>query len=783
MKIPIAVYRLQLNANLGCDFNQAENLLDYLKILGISDLYLSPIMRAQAGSCHGYDVVDNQRINPELGGEHGFLRLSNQIQSKKMGIVLDIVPNHMAATKENSFWMDVLEKGKKSSYAKYFDIDWSRSTSKKIFYRRFFDINELVCLRMEDPEVFQETHRLILKLIRDEKITGLRIDHVDGLIDPLNYFKNLTQAIRKPFYIIVEKILTNQERLSREWPIQGTTGYDFLNELNQLFIHPDGFLKLQNFYHAETKNSFSLCDRLYETGKEIIQTLFKKELKVLQDKLLTIFNLLNNNTASNSIEKALIEISACLRAYRTYINSSQPLSEADYFLINKALEKFFIKNNQKITSAFEILKKIFTLDFTKQESQRVIEESLKFLKRWQVFTGPVAAKSYEDTFCYRYNALLSINEVGGSPELYSSSGDIERFHQYNLYLKENFPFQFLTTSTHDTKRSEDIRARLNVLSELSAAWEIEFRKWHLLNQDKKILLQEKEVPSTDEEILIYQTLLGAWPLDKDETNKFQERLIAFIVKAVREAKINSSWSKPNHAYEEATLKFINAILKKFPENKFLMEFKSFQEKIAFYGMLNSLSQVVLKSTSVGIPDFYQGNELLRYDLVDPDNRREINFKKLISELNLLEEEESNHRDKLIKNLMTHWTNGHIKLYITYKLLQLRSRYPALFLEGNYIPLEITGERSLNLIAYLRTYKNQMLLTAVPRWYTQLAQDEHLPLKSTVWGNTQIILPENTSTKWKSVFTEKILDNSHLENLYAKYLLADFPVFSGLFRRL
>lgn len=764
-----AVYRLQFHKDF--TFTQAKEMLSYLQELGITCIYSSPITQANPGSKHGYDVTDTNTINPELGGHPAFLAFVEALHNHNMQLIIDIVPNHMAANTNNAWWKDVLENREKSAFADYFDINWSYSDSKTLLYRRFFDINELVCLRMQDPLVFAATHQLIENLLQHHAIAGIRIDHIDGLIEPTTYLQTLQTLTGKSFYIILEKILAKDEKLPQQWQVSGTTGYDFLNEVNQIFVYPPGLQHIIQNYITLTDQQKNIQDMRYENNKLVIHALFYKELNLLVEQLNLLANELGQAFKKSELEQNLIEVSARIPVYRTYIETNI-VSEQD----KQVIEKIFLQLPKN--PILDFIHNILLLDFPENMTQDMQQNWLNWIKRWQVFTAPVVAKGYEDTSCYIYNPLISLNEVGSSPGYFHNVASLEHFHAYNRYKAAMYPYSFNATSTHDTKRSEDVRARINVLSELFQTWDTHVQQWLAWNAKSKSRLNNQLVPDHNDELLIYQTLLGAWPLCANEINDFKLRLKKYLIKAIREAKIHSNWAQPNQDYEKGLQNFCDAILSPTPDNLFLNDFFVLQKSVAFYGMLNSLVQTTLKITCPGVPDFYQGNEVWRFDLVDPDDRRPIDFKKNKELFMLMQKDEVN-----INHLMQDWQNGQIKLYIIYKLLSLRHAYPELFTTKEYIPLHVSGKKSQHVVTFMRTSSHASFLVALPRWCSHLTAVDHFPL-ATCWEETTITLP-HPAKSCESIFTNEVTvinENSQHYQLPVSQLFKHFPLFVGLINK-
>jgi (1->4)-alpha-D-glucan 1-alpha-D-glucosylmutase len=923
LRVPVATYRLQFNQ--GLRFADAQALVPYLHRLGITDIYACPIFKARRGSTHGYDVTDPTRLNPELGSEEEFEALVQDMKRHGMGLLLDIVPNHMAASSENEWWMDVLENGPSSPYASYFDIDWhpdppsevaentvllpilgrpyrsalenrelivaldgrgffvrhhgvrlplepksyrvlltygledlkqalgeshpafrelvdlidaierlpartatdaakveARHKDKKIIkerlwalhstsprirkfidenlsifnggakdekgsylldelladqayclafwrdgiqqinYRRFFDISDLVGIRVEHPEVFEATHVLTFRLAKKGKVTGLRVDHIDGLYDPLEYLRRLQSRLGEGrpgrgtpcFYVVVEKILGGDEELPEDWPACGSTGYDFLNTLNAVFVDAQGLKFLDTTYRRFTGARLDFGDVVYESKKRVMQELFAAELRALAHHLGGLAREHHGcDLGSKELVQALVEVTACLPVYRTYIQGFE-VSPRDRFYIEGALENVCRRNPGVSASALDFVRRVLLLDFLSPSRVRQREDCLRFVMRWQQFTGSVMAKGLEDTALYSYNRLISLNEVGSGPEGIDASASVERFHRHNRRTLQRWPYTLNATSTHDTKRSEDVRARLNVLSELPRAWARSLNRWSRMNREKKSLANGHAVPDSNEEVLFYQTLVGAWPLEAEEVPEFRRRLQAHMIKAAREAKVHTSWLYPDEAYENALASFVDACLDTSRPNQFLDDFLRFQGSIAYYGALNSLTQALLKITSPGVPDLYQGTELWDFSLVDPDNRRAVDYRKRAQLLEELRRPEADGSIRLSRELLASWQDGRIKMYLMWKALEFRRAHQKLFQEGAYIPLSVSGERKEHVVAFARRAGNAWALVAVPRMVTGLRAAGRPPVGRRTWKATAIALPSKAPERWVNVLTRE-----------------------------
>lgn len=977
-RIPVSTYRLQFNHTFG--FNDARGIVSYLHDLGISDVYASPYFKALKGSLHGYDIVDPSALNPEIGTKEEYDALIRELDTYGMGQVLDIVPNHMSCESDNPWWMDLLENGRTSPYAVFFDIDWNpavkklsgklhipllgdqygkvlesqglkltfdegaffiyyqeqkfpllpetylfllqhrledlqnlitdngphltellsivtalkhlppatekdrekideryrekeiikkrlltlyresaeirdfidanvdifngkkgdprsfnpldgllteqvwrlshwRVANEEINYRRFFDVNNLAAVRTEDPAVFKKAHKLIFRLVAEKKITGLRVDHPDGLYNPSEYFEKLQrecfsrlvsakapedddheksdmvpEVLRryerllssdpqyKPFYIVGEKILTKGEKMPEDWPIFGTTGYVFLNSLNGIFIDTKNAKMFDNLYAKFIGTNTFFPEVVYEKKKLVIQVAMSGEINTLGHYLNNISekNRHTRDLTLNSLTRAITEVIAFFPVYRTYINSSI-VKDKDRQYIEAAVSKAKRKNPAISAFIFDFLEDVLLLKFPEGFSEEDKKEWFDFAMKFQQITAPVMAKGVEDTAFYVYNRLVSLNEVGGSPDRFGLS--LEAFHGQNLDRLKFWPHALITTSTHDTKRSEDVRARINVLSEIPEKWRECLIKWSSLNKKKRTPVEGQEAPDRNEECLLYQTLVGAWPLGRlaeTEYDAFKTRIKDYMVKALREAKVNTSWINPNAEYEDAVISFIDAVMAVAPGNKFLERFEPFQKTLSWFGMLNSLSQILLKIASPGVPDFYQGNEVWDFSLVDPDNRRPVNFAGMRETLAALKKEMSNSGSDFtgfLRELIQNWEDGSVKLYVTLQALTYRKENHQLFMEGAYIPLIGDGELKDHICAFARQRDNKAVLVVVPRFMTQVPRFTYEAQSwGKVWENTGILLPDDIPGNiFNNVLTG---EKSEAVRRSGKRELPLGPVFSG-----
>ncbi|HEY4278408.1 MAG TPA: malto-oligosyltrehalose synthase [Conexibacter sp.] len=651
--VPRAVYRLQLSPSL--DFAAVRELVPYLRELGVSHLYLSPSLQARSGSTHGYDVVDPSRVSSVLGGEEGLRSLA----ASGLGIVLDIVPNHMGVGDENPWWKD------EALRAKLFDYDPADG-----WYRRFFDIDDLVGLRVEDPEVFAATHGKILQLVREGVIDGLRVDHPDGLADPAEYLRRLRDGGAE--HVWVEKILSAEDPREQipDWPVEGTVGYEFLVDTAALFIDPAGEPALTELYALLTGETRPFAEVAFEAQVELATTTFAREVARLE-KLCDL--------------PGIAEALAGLPVYRTYVEPSRGVvSEADRAAV-------------AASGASEELQRVLTL----REG-----EHAEFVSRFQQTSPPVTAKGIEDTAFYRYLRLVALNEVGGDPGRFSLS--VDEYHAANARRAERFPHNLLETQTHDTKRSGDARARIGTLAGIADEWREHVLRWREVNAT----LRADGIPDANEEYLIYQTLVGAWPIS-------QERLKGFLMKAMREGKRTSSWAAPDEQHEARVQAFAVALLNYRP---FLDSFEPFlAERVIPEGRRSALAQLLLKLTAPGVPDVYQGDELESLSLVDPDNRREVDWQR---------------RRALLASLRV---NGAVdadtrKLDLITRALALRACRPETFADGAYTALAAGP----TVCAFARA-DDVLVITAVRDW-----QDATLQLPPRLHGSWRHVLTDTAN---------------------------------------
>ncbi len=626
-----------------------------------------------------------------------------------------------------------------------------KETEREINYRRFFTINDLICLRMEDRQVFESYHRFILQLCQENLIQGLRIDHIDGLFDPKGYLEWLREKLGSDFYITIEKILEWDEKLPVHWPVEGTSGYGFLATVNQLLTNQRSEQKFTEVYQTLNPGHKDYHELVYQQKRFILEERMGGEYDNLWKMALEL-ELLEEE---DNKRKALGAFLAAFPVYRIY-PEEYPLRKRQKKIIDAAFEA--AKDHQPgLQQELEIIRNIFL-----GEAQKDREHMLQFLQRCQQFTGPLAAKGVEDTTFYIFNELISHNEVGDSPENFGLS--VAGFHERMTRRMEDFPLSINATATHDTKRGEDSRMRLNVLSEIGQEWFENVNKWKGIAKEVR---QDATVPDTNEEYFIFQMLIGAWPYSGEPGEKFLERSTAYLQKVLREAKEHSSWAAPNEEYENKVYKFLKDLLN---STKFRESFRPFIEKVAAYGAVKSLSQSLLKITAPGIPDVYQGTELWDLSYVDPDNRRPVDYdlrKKYLSEIAEMPPE---NLEQELQNLKKDYTGGKIKMYCLHRALAARSEMAEVFEEGEYLPLEVEGEMGAGIVAFARTHKDKAAVVVAPAMVVDFFGDD-LQVKD-LPGNLKVILPNSLKGNFKNVFSGKDFSS---EALVVKDLFTDFPV--------
>ena len=878
-RTPRSTYRLQLHKDF--TFDDASAIAGYLQRLGISHVYSSPYLQAMAGSTHGYDVVDHQRVNAELGGFEGHERFSKKLGEHGLGQILDVVPNHMSLDRENRYWWDVLENGTSSRYASFFDIDWQpqeerlrdkvlvpilddqygrvlqaggiklrrqgahfqvecagqalpvapptlptilaraaeyaksdtlsflaasfgrlpapeyvdrrtilarhrdkvvlctllerlcveepatceqidravaelnanldalddllnqqnyrlaywKAADQQLGYRRFFDVNTLIGLRVEREHVFEETHALILDWLKRGVLDGVRVDHPDGMRDPLEYCRRLRE--RAPdAWIVGEKILEPGEFLPESWPIQGTTGYDFLNTVLGVLVRPEGMMELSTVYSDFIGTTTNYHDIMHEKKINVTQESLASDVGRLTSLFVEIceHNRNQRDYTRAEVRRAVREVAACFRIYRSYVVPERnEITEEDRVAIEQATECARQKRQDIDGGLFDFMRDVLTMKVTgKFETE--------FVMRFQQFTGPVMAKGVEDTAFYCYNRLSGMNEVGSDPSRDGLS--VGEFHTYNAKMQATHPLTMTALATHDTKRSDDVRARIAVLSEMPGRFGAAIHRWSRMNAELRGTRHDgSAIVDLNTEYLYYQTLIGAWPIDA-------ERLKAYMTKAAREAKQQTTWVANNKEFEDALHSFIDRTLER---GAFIDEVVQFVDSVKYAGRVNSLAQTLMKHTAPGVPDLYQGTELWDLSLVDPDNRRPVDYKlrcRLLQEIQTLSAAE----------VMERIDEGLPKLWTINRALCLRREHPEWFgAESGYRALRAIGSKKAHVIAYLR---GDNVITVVQRLVITLAGK---------WANTAVALPKG---RWTNRLTGETIEGGKAT---MEDLLREFPV--------
>jgi (1->4)-alpha-D-glucan 1-alpha-D-glucosylmutase len=665
-----------------------------------------------------------------------------------------------------------------------------RVAAEEVNYRRFFDINELAAIRMEDGEVMKESHALVFRLVKEGCVTGLRIDHVDGLSDPGGYLRQWQAwaqcEVLRPLFLVVEKILGKDEPLPETWPVSGTTGYDFLNLVNGLFVHAGHERTMDEFYARFIRRRISFEELAYESKKLIMRASMASEINVLghQLNLLSERDRRSRDFTLNSLTHAIREIIACFPVYRTYVTDGpEPLLDRDRAYIRLAVARAKRRNPALSSLVFDFVRSLLLKEWD-ERTQQDRRDQLRFVMKFQQMTSPVTAKGIEDTAFYNYNRLVSLNEVGGDPQQFGVT--LATFHKRMRERQAYWPSSLSATSTHDTKRSEDARARINILSEIPREWKAHVTRWAKFNINYKADVEGQLVPDRNEEYLLYQTLVGTWPLtslDDAQYRAFCDRIQEYMSKALKEAKVHTSWVNQDLAYEGAARQFVESILDRTRPNPFLDDFLPFQERIAHAGMWNSLAQVVLKITAPGIPDFYQGSELWDFSVVDPDNRRPVDYAmraSMLADLRRARAECGPDARRLVHALLDQRTNGKIKLYTTMTALNYRLANRALFQNGEYIPLDCQGSKQDHVCAFARLHGEQATVTVVPRLVASLADDpKRPPVGSDTWGDTWVIVPSwRAGSPYRNLFTGENMSSQTVgerQMLPVAELLRECPV--------
>lgn len=672
--------------------------------------------------------------------------------------------------------------------------DW-RVAAEEINYRRFFDINELAALRMENPEVFEATHQLVFRLLKEGAVTGLRIDHVDGLYDPADYLQKLQAWVRRewpevgesesrPLYLLVEKILGTNERIPETWTVHGTTGYEFLALVNGLFVNRANERAVDAAYtrFVDTEEPFE--ELAYRCKQLIMNVAMASELNVLGHQLnrLSERDRRSQDYTLNSLTHAIREIIACFPVYRTYITGApEGILDRDRAFIWQAVTRAKRRNPALSGSVFDFVRDLLLQPADAHKAHD--EERLRFVMKFQQTTSPVTAKGIEDTAFYRYYRLVSLNEVGADPQHFGVTPTMA--HQQLKERQGRWPATLSTTATHDTKRGEDVRMRIAVLSEMPRLWSQRVTQWSKSNRKWKVSGEPGLMPTSNDEYLLYQTLLGAWPLtqlDEQQHEEFCARIQNYMNKAIREAKVHTSWINPDHEYEEAMRQFVAGVLNRSDAKDFLDDFLPFQRRIAQYGIYNSLAQLLIKITAPGVPDFYQGTEFWDLNLVDPDNRRPVDYGMRQTVLASLRSagESAQARQALLHDLLTHRADGRIKLWLTTEGLRYRQAHAGLFQQGEYVPLQLFGPKREHLFAFARIHGDQAVVVVVPRLLTGVIEDPAaLPVGEKVWGDTRVMMPSwKEGSPFRNVLTGSQLvtmSDDGRQTIAAAEILKDCPV--------
>jgi (1->4)-alpha-D-glucan 1-alpha-D-glucosylmutase len=919
--IPRATYRLQFNKDFG--FDRAAALASYLGKLGVSHVYASPYLMSRPGSMHGYDIVDHNALNPELGDAEAFARMVQAIRQNGLGQILDFVPNHMGVGGADSpLWLDVLEWGPESVYAAWFDIDWHsehpylqnkllvpflgaqygieldggklelrfdpaagafavwaygthklpvcplqygrilgdahpelerlgdafanmrewrpriaeranrvkqdlaqlvrdredvrravesalepfqgragdpaswgglnqlirsqywraahfRVAADDINYRRFFNINDLAGIRMELADVFDHAHRLLFRLLREGILDGIRIDHIDGLLDPKAYLQRLRQAAfaggePRDFYLVVEKILARHESLREDWPVDGTTGYTFTNHAIGVLLDPAAEERLTRAYTDFTGESKPFSCIVHACKIRIMENEMVSELHMLARHATSVAqqNPHTSDFTQNILRQAIQEIVACFPVYRTYIDTDGTPSAADRRDLDWALAQARRKQPDLDPSVFDFLYQLLSGDLVAQPRSGFSRQAvLRCAMKLQQYSGPVMAKGLEDTAFYRYNRLLALNEVGGSPDQFGMS--LRDFHKANAQRARYWPHAMVSTSTHDTKRGEDARARLAAIGEVAEEWAQQVPAWSRILRAGRGDIEGSAPPVRNDEYVLYQLLIASWPLELrnghlggDELRAYAARIKQVMLKSIREAKLYSSWAAPNEAYESAVVSFVEGALNPEQSGAFLGAFLPFAERVAAFGVRNSLAQLVLKLTSPGVPDIYQGTDLWDFNLVDPDNRRPVDYAVRIRLLDQVLTDLCRDRRGAMRRFFENWRDGCIKLAITATLLALRRQHEDLFAQSGYEPVSVEGPAAEQVCAFLRLHGEQSLLAAVSRFPGRADSG---------WSGTVLKLPEELAARrWRDVLTGATA-KADGSGLAAHQVFADLPV--------
>ena len=630
-----------------------------------------------------------------------------------------------------------------------------RVASEEINYRRFFDVNQLAALRMEDPDVFEQVHRFVFELIAKGGPTGLRVDHVDGLFAPGDYLSRLQGTIAsqsdaatdEPFFVIVEKILGPGEALPPDWPVAGTTGYEFAATVNNLFIDRRNEAAMEQIYRRFVRDRAPYATLVYQSKKQVLHETMSGDINSLGHQL-NRFSERNRHFRDftlYSLISTLKEVIACFPVYRTYVTATDAISAHDRRYVHEAIAEAKRRSRGPASMVFDFIQRIL-LKQTTARTPAECEDRARFIGKFQQLTSPVAAKGIEDTVLYVHNRLLSLNEVGAEPTRFGI--DPAEVHQWMRERHRRWPHALSATSTHDAKRGEDVRARLNVLSEIPGAWKDAVAKWRAVNRRFKTERNGAAVPDPNEEYFLYQTLIGAWPFGNVDRAAFRDRMRAYMTKAMRESKVHTSWLSPDEEHEAAVLRFLDAILDGRRAGTFLQAFEPFQARVAELGIYNSLAQLLIKIAAPGIPDFYQGTELWDLTLVDPDNRRAVDYETRSRTLMALDDGGD------VDDLLANRTDGRVKLWVANRSLRARAEHRPIFEEGEYVPLESSGSRAESMFAFARRLGEHTAIACVPRLVASLVPDaSHPPIGREVWGDTRLTIPAG---RYQNALTGEIL---------------------------
>src|SRR5712692_8330729 len=634
--------------------------------------------------------------------------------------------------------------------AQSYRLSFWRVAAEEINYRRFFDVNDLAAIRVELPKVFDATHRLLLELVRTRAVTGLRIDHPDGLYLPREYFEKLQLRCAKALanalpqdgraiYMVAEKILTGTEMLRKDWPVHGTTGYDFANQVTQLLVDSCAETEMTKTFHRFLGHSLHFGHLAYAKKLLVMRLALANDVNVLGNMVdrLSEKNRWYRDFTLEALAHAVRETIACFPVYRTYLAPGRPVSDEDRQVVERAVAAAKRRNPAIEESVFNFLRDTLLFRFPENLDEEARAAHTDFVLKFQQATGPIMAKGVEDTAFYIYNRLAALNEVGGEPQQFGSS--VDAFHERNLDRQRDWPATLLATSTHDTKRSEDVRARMIAISEMPELWRRSLPRWRVANRRWKRSVNDVEAPDANEEYLLYQTLVGTWPIqpsgepEENSTQEYIERIQTYMAKALNEAKINTSWIQPNEEWLAAMRDFIAKILETSLKAKFLPSFLPVAKEVARLGAINSLAQTLLKLTSPGVPDIYQGNEIWDFSLVDPDNRRLVDYKQrreMLASIAKAKPEE----------LLQSWPEGRIKMFLTQRVLQFRREHADLFQSGNYLPLRASGNLADCCISFARQLNDQWIVVIAPRLSSRIG----FPPVGERWKDTVVELPESLS---------------------------------------